>query len=96
MPNTIPPECDLLQAVLTAIDLPHATTVGDETYRTAILLQRLTHVTAVLRGVLRGDELEWAASYLRSQLDQIPAPGYTTWDQARAELAARPSGVGAT
>ena len=94
--STIPSaERELLAMVLEAIDLPHGATVRDDQVRTAMLSQRLSHVTAALRIALRDDDPGFAVRYLKNH-QQFPEPGYRTWERAAAELNAGPQGVGPT
>jgi hypothetical protein len=83
------PERAALAAVLEALDIPYAATVGDEETRAKILDQRLGHAVAMLRGVLGEDaaaDVPWSVAYLRAQLAKHPAEGYKTWDERMAEL----------
>jgi hypothetical protein len=89
---------EALGAVLEALNIPHAATVGDDKIRTAILLERAGHAVAMLRGILGGDaivDLPWSVSYLRDRLTEHPVEGYKTWAERMAELdAAKTQGGG--
>jgi hypothetical protein len=96
-----PEVIDLLRAVLTAIDIPHPATAGDEACYQEALAERAMHTAVTLRRVLgterpslSADELAWEAAYLRRQLAKHPLTGYNTgpWpgvpvDRAQAHLA---------
>jgi hypothetical protein len=87
-----------LTAVLKALDIPHAATVGDEEIRTKILLERVMHAAGTLERVLGDDpyiDIPWQVAYLRARLAEHPATGYKTWDERMAELdaAKAPGGV---
>jgi hypothetical protein len=73
------PVCELLAAVLEAIDLPYPATVGDSERYHDVLEQRVAHVAIALRGVLHDRPLmgaEWEAEYLRERLAEHPPTGY--------------------
>ena len=80
------PERDALAAVLEALDIPHAATVGERRTRDAILVERAGHARAMLVGILGGDDVPWSAAYLRARLAEHPAEGYKTWAERIAEL----------
>jgi hypothetical protein len=86
--RTDEPLRDLLAAVLEALDLPYAATVGDEDAYRQALEERAMHAKIALRSVLDGHPLdvEFTTSYLRERLGEHP-PTYRTLDQARAALA---------
>lgn len=79
---------DALQAVLEALDIAHAATVGYAEIRTAILVERAGHAKLMLATVLGQDHHDpaWAVAYLRDRLAEHPATGYRTWDERMAEL----------
>ena len=80
---------DALAAVLEALDIPHAATVGEQAKRDQLLVERAGHAVAMLRGVLGTDahvDVPWSTGYLREQLAKHPATGYRTWDERIAEL----------
>jgi hypothetical protein len=83
---------DALRAVLEAIDIPHAATVGDQELRDRILVERTGHVAVMLRGLLAEDswqDWEWSTAYLRERLAELPFEGkYKTWETRAAELEA--------
>lgn len=85
-----------LEAVLEALDVPHAATVGDEEIRNRILLERVGHTVVMLKSMLRDEhpapDAAWAVSYLRAQLGEHPAEGYKTWAERMAELDAAQGG----
>ena len=91
---TDPPDLDLqtatdaLAAVLEALDIPHAATVGEQRTRDAILVERAGHARLMLATVLGQDtyDPQWAIGYLRDRLAGHPATGYKTWDARMAEL----------
>ncbi|MFF3872933.1 hypothetical protein [Streptomyces sp. NPDC001978] len=75
---------ELLAAVLEALDIPHAATVGDEKVHDRILLNRVMDARIALEGVLcRGDDPGWSADYLRHRLIEKPATGYRAWGEGR-------------
>jgi hypothetical protein len=85
-----------LAAVLEALDIPHAATMGDEEVRDAILMMRVMHAVVFLQGVARdraaGLPPEYSLNWLRDKLAEHPAVGYRTWDEAVAERHARETG----
>ena len=87
---------DVLEAVREAIDIPNAATVGDQEVRDRILLERVSHVTTMLDGILRddaADDVGWAVAYLRARLAEHPATGYRTWEEAMAARGRAPGGA---
>ena len=80
---------DALAAVLEAIGIAHAATVGDDKIRAEIVEHRIMHTVTFLRGILDSDrpapDVPWATGYLRGRLAEHPATGYVTWDEAVAE-----------
>jgi hypothetical protein len=88
--NEIPqPARDALAAVLEAIDIPNAATMGDDERRTAILVERASHAAIMLRRILEDPEAQgdiaWSVGYLRDRLAGHPATGYKTWAEGVAE-----------
>jgi hypothetical protein len=82
---------DALRTIHEAIDIPHAATVGEQEKRDAILIERIGHVNAMLRGLLAEDswhDWSWSTAYLRERLAEHPAEGYKTWETRAAELEA--------
>jgi hypothetical protein len=81
---------EALEAVLEALDIPHAATVGDEEKRTAILVERIGHTVVMLNSILRAEhpapDVPWSVAYLRARLAEHPAVGYKRWAQRTAEL----------
>ena len=81
---------DALGAVLEALDIPHAATVGDEETRAKILAERTGHAVVMLRAVLHEEhpapDIPWSVAYLRERLAEHPAAGYKTWAERMAEL----------
>jgi hypothetical protein len=80
-----------LRAVLEAIDIPHAATVGDQEKRDAILIERTGHAMVMLRSLLAENssaDWEWSVEYLRERLAEHPAEGYKTWAERAVELEA--------
>lgn len=79
---------DALRAVLEALDIPNAATVGDQRTRDKILVERADHARLMLRTVLGHDTHDpaWAIEYLRARLAEHPVTGYKTWDERMAEL----------
>lgn len=72
-------ERDLLAAVLEAVDIPPASTVGDAEVRDQILRDRMIDVRVALERALRqGMDPAWEAAYLRARLAEKPASGYRT------------------
>jgi hypothetical protein len=87
---------DALQAVLEALDIPHAATVGDDQKRAKILDERLGHAVCMLQGILGRDvhpDVPWSVAYLRARLAEHPAEGYKTWAERMAELDAAREGT---
>ena len=84
------PARDALTAVLEALNIPHAATVGEDETRTKILLDRARHTVIMLESILDGShpqpDVPWAVAYLRTRLAEHPAEGYRTWQQRTAEL----------
>jgi len=87
---------DALAAVLEALDVPYAATVGDAEVRDPIALQRVMLVVVMLGAVLRDGrqpQPEWlvphSIAHLRERLAEHPATAYKTWDEAVADLRAR-------
>ncbi|MGI5325509.1 hypothetical protein [Actinomadura nitritigenes] len=77
----------VIVAVLDAVDIPYAATVAHEETRAKILADRVMHLVVHLRSVAdRGhaDALARDLEYLRERLDENPAAGYVTSEQARA------------
>ena len=87
MEDRIPqPARDALMAVLEALDIPNAATVGDQEMRDHILVERVGHAVVMLRGILRedaADDIGWAVAYLRDRLAEHPSPdtrrGASAW-----------------
>ena len=81
---------DALAAVLEALDIPHAATMGGQETRDKILIERAGHAVVMLRSVLDGEhpapDAPWSVAYLRERLAEHPAQGYKTWDELTAEL----------
>jgi hypothetical protein len=81
---------DALAAVLEALDIPHAATMGDQETRNKILLERAGHAVVMLRSVLDGEhpapDAPWSVAYLRERLAEHPAANYKTWGERAAEL----------
>jgi hypothetical protein len=79
------------RAVLDAIDIPYAATTGHEETRRRILDDRLMNMVAYLRGIADRDDARDLTPDLgmpRERLDENPAAGYVTHDQAAARTAA--------
>jgi hypothetical protein len=78
-----------LEAVLEALDLPFAATVGHDETRQKLLTDRAMHAVIALRSVLGDDSTfaDLAVRHLRDRLTEHPAAGYVTTEQARARLA---------
>jgi hypothetical protein len=79
---------DALAAVLEALDIPHAATVGEEEKRDKILKERIGHTVVMLNSILGGDTFDpaWSIAYLHDRLAEHPATGYKTWQERMAEL----------
>lgn len=79
---------DALRAVLEALDIPNAATVGGQEIRDRILVERAGRAVVMLRGILGGDTFDpaWSIGYLRGQFAKHPAAGYRTWAEQVAEL----------
>ena len=68
---------DALRAVHQAIDIPHAATTGEQEQRDSILIERVGHVTVMLRGLLAEDswhDWSWSTAYLRERLAERIRP----------------------
>ena len=89
---------EALEAVLEALDIPHAATVGDEERRTAILVERAGHAVVMLRAILHeqhpAPDIAWSVAYLRDRLAEHPSVGYKTCEARLAELDAAKDGGG--
>ena len=68
---------DALRAVLEALDVPHAATVGDDETRAKILLERVGHAVVMLNSILHDEhpapDAAWSVGYLRDRLAEHPA-----------------------
>ncbi|MFG1856795.1 hypothetical protein ACGFJT_33515 [Actinomadura geliboluensis] len=79
----------VIGAVLEALAIPFAATVGHEETRAKILDHRLSWTLSVLKNLAESDaDLEWSLEYLRTCLAEHPPTGYVTYDQAHERLAA--------
>jgi ribosomal protein S16 len=79
----------VMKAVLEALDVPYAATVGEDLKRADILEKRLMYTVVVLRDLVkRNGDLEWLLGYLRDCLAEHPATGYITGEEAHARLEA--------
>lgn len=89
-PDPIPqPARDVLAAVLEALAIPNAATVGEQETRDKILVERAGHTVAMLRSILGEPpqpDVAWSVAYLRDRLAEHPAMGYKTWAERVAEL----------
>lgn len=76
---------DLLAAVLEALSIPHAATIGDTEIHDRILNDRAMHATIALEGALDGHPLgiEWVTEYLRERLAEHQPTGYRHWGSVR-------------
>ncbi|TDB83571.1 hypothetical protein E1264_27950 [Actinomadura sp. KC216] len=84
----------VIDAVLEALAIPHAATVGHEETRAKILDERLSLTVVVLENVaMRGFDLAWSLECLRERLAEHPPTGYVTHDQAKERTAAGASWV---
>lgn len=88
--TTLNPETRaLVDAVLEALAIPYAATVGHEEARAKILNERLRHTLVMLQNLAARDvDLAWSLEYLRERLAEYPPTGYVTHDQAAERLAA--------
>ena len=78
----------VVDAVIEALDIPYAATVGHEETRQTILDERIRHLVVCMRGMVGPDpEPEWRLAYLRDKLAEHPATGYVTIDQAQERVA---------
>lgn len=90
MSDEIPdPVRELLTAVLEAMDIPHAATIGDAEVRDQIVKTRTMHAVLAIRSALTGSPvgIQWTTEYLRERLAEEPPTGYVTSEQAQAALA---------
>lgn len=80
----------VVEAVLEALDIPSAATIGFERTRNEILLDRVMHTVITLQFMLwdaddppfsRLDPMRQLV-YLRERLAEHPPVGYITWQQA--------------
>jgi hypothetical protein len=78
-----------LEAVLEALDIPHAATMADDEIRTKILVERAGHAVVMLRAIMHDEhpapDAAWSVNYLRERLAEHP-PTYRTWQERVAEL----------
>jgi hypothetical protein len=79
---------DALAAVLEALDIPNAATMGGQQIRDKILVEGAGQARLMLATVLGHDTHDpaWSVAYLRERLAGHPATGYKTWDERMAEL----------
>lgn len=78
----------VLEAVLEALDIPYAATVGQSETRQKILDERLIYLKVTLKAILRdGGQLDEHLPYLSEKLAEHPPIGYVTDVQARERLA---------
>ena len=88
-----------LTAVLEALDIPHAATVGDDENRAKIMEHRVDHTVVMLNSILHEEhpapDVAWSVAYLRARLAEYPATGYTTCAERVAELDAAKARDGA-
>jgi hypothetical protein len=68
----------IVEAVLEAIDIPHAATVEGAETRQAILTERLRHLRISLKSLAVHGDTAWALADLEKQLAEHPATGYLT------------------
>lgn len=93
-PGALNPETRaVVDAVIEALDIPYAATVGHDETRTAILLDRVRHLLVCMRALADGDSplsplsAKWHLEYLRERLAGHPPVGYVTLSQAQERLA---------
>lgn len=81
----------VIGAVLYALDIPHAASVGHDETRSRILGERVMHLVVIFHNIIRWNrvaDLPGDLAHLREVLDERPATGYVTDKQARARRAA--------
>ncbi|MEU7743344.1 hypothetical protein [Nonomuraea sp. NPDC049158] len=79
---------DALRAVLEALDVPHAATIGGEETRCRVLGRRTVHAVIALRALAEPNaRMDWEIADLRERLAEHPPTGYVTQEQAQAALA---------
>jgi hypothetical protein len=85
---------DALEAVREAIGIPQAATMGGEAKRAEVLQMRVMHAVVMLDAILdeRRTDPEWSVAWCRERLAEHPATGYRTWDDVKAEQAAKAAG----
>jgi hypothetical protein len=79
----------VLDVVLDALDIPHAATVGHAETRARILDDRLMNTVVYLRSIANRDDaksLTTDLGLLLERLDENPAAGYVTHDQAHTRI----------
>ncbi|MFG2021087.1 hypothetical protein [Actinomadura geliboluensis] len=77
----------IIGVVLEALDIPYAATAAHEETRTKILADRVMRVTVAFQLIAERDDADHLADslkWLRESLDENPAAGYVTPEQARA------------
>lgn len=78
----------LLAAVVEALDLPYAATVGGDEVRSKVVADRLMSVMVVMKAVVAGlpryTTIAAQVEHLRERVAEHPARGYVTWDTAIA------------
>lgn len=79
---------ELLAAVVEALDIPSAATLGGDEVRSAMLADRAMTTVVTLRAVVAGLP-RWATianetAHLREHLGARPVRGYVTWETAQA------------
>lgn len=83
----------VLDAVLEAVNIPHAATIGHERTRAAIIVNRLIVLQVTLQSILdesrpTSPDLDEDLRFMRERLTQFPAEGYVTHEQAHQRLEA--------
>lgn len=78
----------VVEAVLTALSIPHAATTGGEEARQKVLAERTMRTVVALRAVRDGGPVAWHLEWLRSMVADCPAVRYVTAEQARERVAA--------
>lgn len=76
----------IVEAVLEAIDIPHAATTGHAETRQAILTERIRHLKVSMKSLIQHDRvggwLDGELADLSERLAKHPVDGYLTTDEA--------------
>lgn len=78
----------VVEAVIEALAIPYAATVGGHETRTVILAERIRHLMVCMRVLADHDavDVQWNLAYLRDRLAEHPPVGYVVRDEARERV----------